>query len=177
MDEALNEYTQNIVESPLTLDLSKSKRYENFGVSARIMKLWIPPESNLKYGDPMTLNFIIECCSPVTNIVLGVGFDTLDGYRILTLDSDNSAPPMRLDAGTHEISFHVARNPLHPGTYSCGTSLMSGAHILDLVLNCATWEVQSSLVVDRGFSGCRLPVDVKIETIRHEARLANSTLV
>jgi hypothetical protein len=62
---------------------------------------------------------------------------------------------------------------LHPGTYSCGTAIMSGFESLDVVPNCATWEVTSAMAIDRGFSGCRLPVSVTVETVAKKPSFDN----
>ena len=160
VDSALNRYGANMKESPFDLDLSAIRRRENFGESAKILRLTIPGDSNLRYGEPLVLIFLVQCHTPLSNATIGIGFDSMDGTRIMTLDSDNNAAPLKLGVGIHEIRMEISRNPLHPSTYVCGTAIMSGSQVLDVVLNCAIWEVSSALMFDRGFSGCRLPVAV-----------------
>ncbi len=163
VDAALNQYSANLTESPFDLDLAQLPRRDGLGECAKILNLRIPPESSLQYGEPLTLLFTLHCLTPVNNITLGFGFDTLDGARVLTRDSDNTAPPLNLGAGCHEIRFHIERNPLHPSTYTCGAAIMAGTHVLDAVLHCTVWEVSPSrlgIEIIRGFSGCRIPVEV-----------------
>src|SRR5262249_2650943 len=136
---------------------------------ARILRIRIPPESSFQYGEPLDLIFTIECHSPITNATLGIGFDTLDGYRVLTLDADNtSATLLALPAGIHEVRFKIDRNPLHPTTYNCSAGLVSGAHTLDALENCAVWEVSPGWhgLESRGHAGCRLPVNVCVTTVQ-----------
>jgi lipopolysaccharide transport system ATP-binding protein len=162
VEEALRTYTSSVVESPFDLNLESMRRSHGLGESAKLLSLSIPPESSLHYSEPLSLIFTVRCLTPLNGITIGIGFDTLDGYRIMTLDSDNTAPPFKLTPGTHLVRFDVERNPLHPGSYSCGAAIMSGTQVLDAVSNCAVWDVQSSLSIDRGFSGCRLPVKVSV---------------
>jgi lipopolysaccharide transport system ATP-binding protein len=169
VDAAVNGYTSRMKESSFDLDLSGIPRKDDWGEAAKILRIRIPPESVFQYGEPLNLIFTIECHFPITNATLGIGFDTLDGYRVMTLDADNTpAPTLELPAGTHEISFKVDRNPLHPATYSCTVAFVSGMHLLDFVTNCAVWEVSPArhgIESTRGYSGCRLPVTVCVTKI------------
>jgi lipopolysaccharide transport system ATP-binding protein len=168
VDTAVNEYSLSMKESPFDLNLSGIARKGDLGQSAKILRIRIPPESSFQYGEPLDLIFTIECHSPIKNATIGIGFDTLDGYRVMTLDADNTpAPSLELLAGTHEVSFKVDRNPLHPATYNCSVGLVSGTHLLDFAANCAVWEVSPArhgIESTRGYSGCRLPVNVCVTT-------------
>jgi lipopolysaccharide transport system ATP-binding protein len=168
VDAAVNGYTSRMKETPFDLDLSRIARKKDWGQSARILSIRIPPESSFQYGEPLNLIFTIKCDSAIKNATLGIGFDTLDGFRVMTLDADNTpAPSLDLPAGTHEVSLKVDRNPLHPATYNCSLGLVSGTHLLDFAPNCAVWEVSPArhgVESTRGFSGCRLPVNVCVTT-------------
>jgi lipopolysaccharide transport system ATP-binding protein len=168
VEAAVNGYTSRMKESPFDLDLCGIARKHDRGQSAKLLRIRIPPESSFQYGEPLAIIFTIECRSPIKNATLGIGFDTLDGYRVMTLDADNTpAPPLELTAGTHEVHFEVDRNPLHPATYNCSLGLTSGTRPLDFVPNCAVWEVSPArhgIESTRGFSGCRLPVNVWVTT-------------
>jgi lipopolysaccharide transport system ATP-binding protein len=165
VDEAVNGYSSRMKESPFDLDLSEIARKHDWGQAAKILRIRIPPESYFQYGEPLDLIFTIECHSPIANATVGIGFDTLDGYRVLTLDADNtSATSLTLPAGTHEVRFKVDRNPLHPTAYNCSVGLMSGRQTLDGLENCAVWEVLPGRhgLESRGHAGCRLPVNVRV---------------
>ena len=167
VDAAVNEYSSSIKQSSFDLDFSGIARKHDWGQSAKILRVRIAPESSFQYGEPLDLIFTIECHSPIRNAMVGMGFDSLDGYRVLTLDSDNtSATSLTLPEGTHEVRFKVDRNPLHPTTYNWGASLVSGTHKLDGLENCAVWEVSPGWhgLESRGYAGCRLPVNVCVTT-------------
>ena len=169
VDTAVNGYTSRMKESPFDLDLSVAPRREDWGQVAKILRIQIPPESSFQYGEPLDLIFTIQCRSPITNATVGIGFDTQDGYRVMTLDADNTpCPLLQLPAGVHEVRFKVDRNPLHPAIYNCTAGLVSGTHILDLLANCAVWEVSPArhgIESTRGYSGCRLSVNVCLTAI------------
>jgi lipopolysaccharide transport system ATP-binding protein len=165
VNTALHDYGSNLRTSPFDLNLSDIPRLSRLGKSAKILRLTIPPESTLTYGDSLTIIFTIQCFTPLRNAVIGIGFDTLDGSRIMTVDSDNSEAPLRFPAGVHEIRLELEHNPLHPSTFTCGVALMSEGQIVDLVPNCAAWDVAAShkdVSSVRGFAGCRFPVKVTV---------------
>jgi lipopolysaccharide transport system ATP-binding protein len=168
VDAAVNEYSSSMKESAFDLDLSGVARKGDSGQSAKILRIRIAPESSFRYGEPLDLIFTIECRSPITNANVGICFDSLDGYRVLTLDADNNTPAtsLKLPAGTHEVRLKVDRNPLHPTTYSFGVYLASGIQWLDGVEICAVWEVSPGGhgLENRGYAGCRLPVNVCVTT-------------
>jgi lipopolysaccharide transport system ATP-binding protein len=169
VDAAVNEYTMSMKESAFDVDLSGvARKYDNSGLLAKILRIRIAPESSFRYGEPLDLIFTIECPAPITNANVGICFDSLEGYRVLTLDADNntSATSLKLPAGTHEVRLKVDRNPLHPTTYSFGVYLASGIQWLDGVEICAVWEVSPGGhgLENRGYAGCRLPVNVCVTT-------------
>jgi lipopolysaccharide transport system ATP-binding protein len=170
IDAAVNGYITSMKESPFDLDLSGVPRRDDVGQSAKILRIRIPSESFFQYGEPLVVIFTVECHSPITNASVGIGFDTLDGSRVMTLDADNTpAPLLKLPAGTHEVRFEVDRNPLHPATYNCSVGLVSGNHLLDFIANCAVWDVlpaRHGIESTRGYSGCRLPVNVCVTTAK-----------
>jgi lipopolysaccharide transport system ATP-binding protein len=114
----------------------------------------------------MKLTCLIDSTRRVIGAVVGIAFDTLDGARVLTLDSDNSGAELTLDPGLNEITMTLPRNPLTPGMYSCAASIFSGKTIIDSVSSFATWEVHPG-ETDRGFAGCR-PELVLEKIVAHE---------
>ena len=163
VDTAIHEYTANMQESPFDLDVSNARRFGEFGESARILRITVPPEEPLVYGEPLTIVFQIRCNKPLKDVIVGFCFDSLDGYRIMTVDSDNSKPQFSLDVGDHEIRLKMDRNPIHPTTYSCSAAIFSRGQVVDNLPNCATWDVSPAVSAFSnafGFSGSRLPVEV-----------------
>lgn len=161
VEDAIQRYSAQSSLSEFDVDLDAQRRSSGYGEKARLLRLRLAPGSSFSYGQPLQLIFTIECLQEVANLAIGIGFDTLDGNRILTLDSDHGRPPLQMSAGMHEIHFHLDRNPLHPSIYSVGVAILSDTSILDFVPNAITWEASSGptdLVGDRGYGGCRLPV-------------------
>ncbi|MDX1953694.1 MAG: ABC transporter ATP-binding protein [Verrucomicrobiota bacterium] len=167
VEEAIQRYNQQGADVQCDINLKEARRPDTASGQARINRVRISEGSSFQYGSPLRLDFEIDAASALRNCTVGIGFDTLDGYRILTLDSDNSGGNISLSQGSQKVSFSIERNPLHPGAYSCGVAIMNGRQVVDFVPNCGVWEVQSSpndTLSDRGFAGCRVPIEVSLET-------------
>jgi lipopolysaccharide transport system ATP-binding protein len=165
VEDAIQRYSANLSMSAFDVDLDSVRRNSEFGEKARLLRLQLAPGSSFSYGEPLKLIFTIQCVGKVSDLAVGIGFETSDGNRIMTLDSDHDQPPLQLQSGIHEIYFSVDRNPLHPAIYSAGVAILSNACVLDLISNAIIWEVSSGstdLVGDRGYGGCRLPVRVLV---------------
>jgi lipopolysaccharide transport system ATP-binding protein len=165
VESALECYASVPTTSSIDVDLSERRRAGGLGERARLQRLRVAPGSSLNYGDPLELIFTIECPKSISGLTIGLGFDTQEGNRLMTLDSDNSHPPLELPSGTNEVRFRLEHNPLHPGIYNLSGALLSQSFQIDAVFNAVTWEVgsgASDTVGDRGFGGCRLPLDVTI---------------
>ena len=165
LEDAINQYSANVSMSHLDIDLNAINRMSGFGDKARLLRLRLADNSSLTYCEPLILIFTIECYRAISDLAVGIGFDTMDGIRVMTIDSDHDAPPLDLDVGIHEIRLEIDRNPLHPSIYSVNVALLSNAHAVDLILNHINWEVSSNaldLVSDRGFGGCRLSSRVTV---------------
>ncbi|MBR8833065.1 MAG: ABC transporter ATP-binding protein [Stigonema ocellatum SAG 48.90 = DSM 106950] len=165
VEEAIQRYSAQSSLSAFDVDLDSMRRSDGFGDKARLLRLQLASDTSFSYGEPLELIFTIHCFREISDLALGIGFETLDGNRVLTLDSDHDQPPLQLLEGIHEIHFHLERNPLHPSIYSVGVGVLSNAYLLDYISNVITWEVSSGstdLVGDRGYGGCRLPVKVLV---------------
>ena len=165
LEDAINQYSTNVSMSSLDVDLNAINRMSEFGNKARLLRLRLADHSSLSYCEPLILVFTIECYRVISDLVVAIGFDTMDGIRVMTIDSDHDSPPLNLDAGIHEIRLEIDRNPLHPTIYSVYVALLSNNHTLDFIGNHINWEVSSNaldLVSDRGFGGCRLSSKVVV---------------
>ncbi|MBF2066322.1 MAG: ABC transporter ATP-binding protein [Calothrix sp. C42_A2020_038] len=163
VEEAIQRYSSQASMSTFDINLDSINRNSGFGEQARLLRLQLAPGSSFSYGEPLDLIFTIYCPKKTSDLAVGIGFETLDGNRVLTLDSDHNQPTLQMSPGTHEIHFHIDRNPLHPGIYSAGVAIISHTYPLDYIPNAITWEVTSGskdTVGDRSYGGCRLPVKV-----------------
>jgi lipopolysaccharide transport system ATP-binding protein len=99
--------------------------------------------------------------------MVGIGFDTADGNRVLTLDSDSSGSLLDLPAGETDVRIRIERNPLHPGVYAPSFGILSQDRILDTVSGFATAVCTAEpeeYIESRGWGACRLPVSVQTQT-------------
>jgi lipopolysaccharide transport system ATP-binding protein len=163
VEDAIQRYSAQSSMSTFDIDLDSIRRNSGFGEQARLLRLRLAPDSSFSYGQPLNLIFTICCTREISDLAVGIGFDTLDGNRILTLDSDQGQPALKMQPGIHEIHFHLEINPLHPSIYSASIALLSSSFTLDFLPSAITWEVSSGptdVVGDRAYGGCRLPVKV-----------------
>lgn len=165
VEDAIQKYLSKSYLSNFNIELDSLPRSSGLGVIARLNRIQLLQNTTLSYGKPLGLLFTIECFYEVNDLVIGIGFDTLEGNRIMTLDSDHNHPPLRLSKGIHDIKFYLDRNPLNPGIYSIGVTLLSKGNDLDTAPLQITWEVisdEKDLITDRGYGGCRLAVNVAV---------------
>src|SRR5262249_9839201 len=117
------------------------------------------------FGQPLELDFLIECYQAVRHLIVGIAFETQDGTRVLTLDTDIGHRPFEVQPGKCKIRVGIAKNPLHPGSYNLGVAVFSQSELLDGLANIANWNVESGpndIVGNRGYGACRLPVTVSV---------------
>lgn len=169
VESAIEHYNRalNAGESAHDIDTSALPRDHGKGKSCRIARICAKGESPLSYGSPLHLQITLECAETVKDVMVGVGFDTMDGSRVLTLDSDSQGGPLTLPRGQHQLSLRLDFFPLHPGQYSISVATCTGAHFHDICARFAIWEVTTSkhdLVSDREFGGCRIPPTVTIDS-------------
>jgi lipopolysaccharide transport system ATP-binding protein len=169
VEEAIQLYSRQISSLADEVDLDSCHRHSDFGEKARLLRLRLAPNKSFSYGEPLELIITLKCYEFVPNLTIGIGFDTLDGSRVMTLDSDHNQPPFDLPAGIHEIHISIDKNPLHPAIYSVSPALLSNTYLLDHLPKAVIWEVTSGpndKIGDRGYGGCRLPVTVAVNTSR-----------
>ncbi len=172
VEDAIQRYSAQSSTSNFDINLDLLRRTNSeFGQKARLLRIRLAPETSLSYGQPIELIFTIQCFREVSDLAIGIGFDTVDGNRVMTLDSDHDQPTLELPIGIHEVHFYIDRNPLHPNVYSLSMAIHSNTYPLDAVAGTLTWEVSSGptdLVGDRGYGACRLPVQVTVAPPLHE---------
>jgi len=174
VEDAIQRYSAQSSMSAFDIDLDSVSRISGLGEKARLLRLRLVADTSFSFGEPIELIFTIQCFQQVSDLAIGVGFETLDGNRIMTLDSDQDQLPLQLSAGVHEVHFHVDRNPLHPNIYSISLGLHCNTYPLDGIFSALTWEVSSGpkdLIGDRAYGGCRLPVKVTLAKPLHESHI------
>jgi len=161
VDDAVTQYNSQIAmeSSAFDVETDQIKRGHGHGREARITRVKACGQPPLMYGGPLCLEFCVEVKAPVRNAMIGIGFDSVEGGRIMTLDSDAGGVMLNLQPGFHSIVVTLPELPLHPASYVVHCSIGSGGYYFDALHRFAVWEVATSasdLVSDRGFGGCRL---------------------
>ncbi|PTY05452.1 ABC transporter ATP-binding protein [Opitutaceae bacterium EW11] len=167
VESAIDHYNREfkLGESAHAIDTSSLPRDHGRGRTCKIVHVDAKGTPALSYGDPLNLEVTLECFESVKDVMIGVGFDTMDGNRVLTLDSDTQAAPLTLPRGRHLVNLHLDYMPLHPAQYCLSVAAVSGANCHDILPRFAVWEVITSkhdTISDRGFGGCRLPPSVSV---------------
>ncbi len=169
VEKAIEIYTQRISESELDLDLREFPRSSHYDRKVcRIERIRVQNSEGLLYGRAVEFIITLKAFKTIKDGMVGLGFNALEGNRILTLDSDSGVPPFMLTPGLYEITLKLDQLPLHPGFYACSASIATGAHFYDIILDFANWEVKTSKednLSDRGAAGVRLQPGVNIRTI------------
>jgi lipopolysaccharide transport system ATP-binding protein len=146
-------------ESGHAIDTSKLPRDHGKGTECKIVQIDALGDHAFSYGNPLDIEFTLECTETTKDVMVGLAFETIEGSRVLTLDSDAVQAPVTLAPGRHLIHMQLDQLPLHPAQYVMSAAVASGAHYFDIVSRFAVWEVTTSRkdkVSDRGFGGCRI---------------------
>jgi lipopolysaccharide transport system ATP-binding protein len=169
IDEAIELYHRHLDPAGLEVDLRTAPRAcGTEGRVCRFQRVRVAGGGPLRFNDPLELEFEIEAREPIEQLMLGFGFDTVEGQRILTLDSDAGGATFALSAGRNLVRLRLPALPLHPGRYYCSAALGFGACYFDLVDGFALWEVASGRddwESDRTFGGCRLRPQVSVTAL------------
>ena len=80
-----------------------------------------------KHGEPLSFRIHFEAGAKVMDVSCGIGFSTVDGTRILSLDSDHLGERQSLLRGRKGwVELKIDKLPLGPGVYSIDIGARSG---------------------------------------------------
>lgn len=165
VDEAIDQYTAlyRAGASDFLVDTSNFRRDETKGHVVRILQVQAIGNPPLQYGETMLILVTIEVRTPVAGLMVGLAFDSIEGARTMTVDSDSGGHLLDFGTGTYQVRLELPSLPLHPAQYVVHAMAASGKHYFDIVNRFAIWEVMTSIhdhVSDRGFGGCRVIPEV-----------------
>jgi len=160
-EEAIDHYNQNVGGTVLDLDTENLPRaWGSTGEQARLVRIRTVNTRGLFFGEPASIEFTIRVRTALTGAMVGIAFNTIEGGRIMTLDSDASGDTLDLQPGLHTVTLALPSLPLSPGRYYCHAAIGRGRHMCDIIDNFALWEVapggQNDWESDRSFGGCRV---------------------
>jgi lipopolysaccharide transport system ATP-binding protein len=164
VEDMIQAYLGHMTASDRVIDMTQLAHSGYMTLNtARLERIAVDDDCRLAYGEPLVFHVDVKCDTDVHGAVIGIGFDTSDGYRVMTLDSDVDYKELDLPKGNVRVTFKVPRNSLSPGLYNISCAMFSGGALIDGCM-AGTWEVvtgENDNVSSRGFGGCR--VDFKTE--------------
>jgi lipopolysaccharide transport system ATP-binding protein len=147
----------------LRLDLRDAPRSASFGQRLRICKIEFNGRKPILHGEPLDVTIEYETNAEVYGVSFGFGFATLDGVRLMTVDSDLRDAPRDLPGGARGVvEARVDRVLLQPGHYMLDVGARSGDNnALDYLPGCGQLEIlpgpatPGAIIRDGG--GVRMP--------------------
>jgi lipopolysaccharide transport system ATP-binding protein len=82
----------------------------------------------LRHGEPVTARIHFSTQMPIKNVVLGIGFSSIDGRRLLTYDSDfqGGCCPNFSEPGDYSVDIQIDELPLSPDRYALDVGARCG---------------------------------------------------
>jgi lipopolysaccharide transport system ATP-binding protein len=157
VEDTIQDYLGRMRSSDRIIDLTKIPHGYFALNTARLDRIAIDEKCSLAYGEPLVFDLDLTCDVALHGAIIGVGFDTSDGYRVMSLDSDLHQKEMNFEKGRYRITFTAPRNSLSPGLYNISCAIFSGGALVDNC-NAGTWEVlsgQNDSFSSRGYGACR----------------------
>lgn len=133
------------------------------GASLRIGALSFNGGQAIMHGEKLTVEIELQVSAPALDIALQVGFDSPEGLRIMSLDSDLESSREDIAVGRVVVTAEIDRLDLQPGQYLVDVDVRSGDNVrgLDWLPSCAMIQVlpgpQTPSAVFRDTGGVRLP--------------------
>ena len=168
VDDYLRDTSLHVSSS---IDLSHQKRSnQNASNLVRMSRVVFNNDAKITNGDPLDIVIEFEILKEVDDVVAGIAFTTLEGQRILTLDSDivsndSTHHLFKGRKGKCGIKMSLQRNDLQPGQYSIDIGLRTSIGTrYDQIIGCAIVEVAPGkntspiILASTTFGGLRVPV-------------------
>src|SRR5579884_3598209 len=144
-------------------DLSRIRRQGGLGERLEILLIEFNDGQHLIHGEPLTVRIEYSCKADVYDVSIGFGFATLDGTRLMTVDSDLNGERRDIPAsGRQCATIYSDELLLQPGRYSLDVGARSGdLNALDYLGACAEVEVlpgpKTPGAIIRDSGGVRIP--------------------
>jgi lipopolysaccharide transport system ATP-binding protein len=88
----------------------------------------------LRHGEPVKARIHFKTVVPIEDVVIGIGFSTIDGRRLLSYDSDfpSGCRHSFVRPGNHSVDVNIDALPLAPDIYALDVGSRCGDfHMLD----------------------------------------------
>ncbi len=159
-ERAIEHYSISGASSDLVLDVSERNRdWGTDGAEARILSVAVAGDGHIRFNAPLEIEIVVRASRAIEGMMLGFSFSTVEGQRILTLDSDGDGKTFDLREGRTVLRVRLDRLPLHPARYYVSAALGRVKYFDDIIDSFALWEVETStedFESDRSYGGCRI---------------------
>jgi lipopolysaccharide transport system ATP-binding protein len=141
VEDAIARYSQHIQSSPLCVPLHARARGHGEGNRVRLLEIGTPAGRVIRYGNPVEFYVDFRLTEPVRRFAVGIGFNTREGQRVLSLDSDAMNTPLDLEPGTYRATLGLDFWPLPESQYHVSCAAIEGSSYPDTLVDVALWDV------------------------------------
>lgn len=121
--------------------LYELSRNGDLGKSFRLTHIKFNGGQPVLHGEPLSIELEYETDKDWNAIAIGIGFNSMEGIRILSFDSDLIEIPFSIVAGAGQVSMNIDELCLQPGIYFLDIAARYGKTSLDYLPACFQVEV------------------------------------
>jgi len=162
--DVIDQYMATVVRGcASSIALGDLVRGESVGERLRLQKIEFNEGAPILHGEPLRARIDFETTSQVHGVAFGFGLSSLEGTRLMTVDSDLSEAQRDLSKNHRgSVEAVVPRLQLEPGRYMLDIAARSGDRCnLDFLVACAQIEVlpgpETPPLMIRQWGGVRIP--------------------
>jgi lipopolysaccharide transport system ATP-binding protein len=156
-----------INDAPNALNLDAFKRDSGTGNVFRLTRMSFNDGGPVYHGEPLNIRFDYEVRRDVYGVSIGIGFNSVEGTRLVSIDSDLEDRRHDFRAGKKgTITMKLDRLLLQPDRYLIDVgarSGVSGKADLEIFLSCMTLDVlpgaRTPGIIIRSGGGIRMPAN------------------
>ena len=165
--EIVDTYLRNSLEAQgNSLEVGHMQRNSGVGERFRLVHIELNGGRPIMHGEPLRIAFEFEVRGAAEGVSLGLGLSTLDGTRLVTIESDllgeRQGFPFECRGRAEAV---ISQLHLQPGQYMLDAAVRSGdSVILDYVNGFAQVEVlpgptTPGMMIAKGTGGVRIPAN------------------
>lgn len=176
VSEYLNRSSQDSIESK---NLEGIPRVNDLGKKIRLTQIDFNNNQPVVHGEFAIIQIEYNAFQFIDSIAFGIGFNSIEGTRILSLDSDLSFNTYNLETGKGRLTIKIDQFFLQPGRYSVDVGVRSSSVGLDVLLSFMQIDVlpgpKTPPPMVRADGGVRLPANwVLIQNMDKESESLNA---
>jgi lipopolysaccharide transport system ATP-binding protein len=128
VSDVTNEYLQTHLNAEtMSFDLTSAERAYEAGSRLKLTRVTLNRGDIVHHGQPLHVAIEFEARAEAPDLALGLGFSSVDGVRIVSIDSDLQGERRTIRPGTKGlVEFSIDRFDLQPGTYALDIGARSG---------------------------------------------------